>query len=898
MRFSGARFLLAAVVSTSALFLAASRMQRPETKPGAAASQLATVTIDYPLDGSIFPPEITPPIFLWHDESGVAKRWVIEVRFAHHTGTIRIEASGYTPETDEIDTKAGSGEDIAQLTPRELATRSWKPDEATWTIIKRKSREPALIAITGFTESSPGLPVSQGAVSISTSSDPVGAPVFYRDVPLMLSPRTEKGFIQPLPPSAIPLIKWKLRSVGESESRTVMENVYTCANCHSFSSDGKTMGIDVDGPKNDKGLYALVPVQRLMAIRNQDVIRWSSFQENANAADSEPSVKRFGFMSQVSPNGRYVVTGIGPRGVGNLHQSEHPGFAPGLSDRLFSINYPDVAFSQVFYPLRGILAWYDRETRKLRPLPGADDPDFVQTSGFWSPDGKYLVFSRASARDPYPPGAEKPEHANDPREPQIQYDLYRIPFNDGRGGKAEPVAGASANGMSNNFPKVSPDGRWIVFVQNRNGLLMRPDSKLYIVPFAGGQARLMRCNGPSMNSWHTFSPNGHWLAFSSKAYGPYTRLMLTHIDADGNDSPAILVDHTTAANRAVNIPEFVNIPPDGMKKIDPEATKFYHLASDAFELMEKNQMREAIEKWREALHLEPDNAMGHFSLAVSLSGNNEESQAVAEYGKACALDPHHAAWFDHFAVSLALTGNPDAAVANWQKSLGLDPSNAKAEMEMGMVLAERGQVRDGLDHLRKAVELAPEVPDAHNAFGWELAKAGQVDAAVEEVQKAIALSPASAAYYSNLGHFLESRGDSAGAVAALEKAVDLSQGKEPHLLTPWLRRTGRLAGWATQSRLLVARASSRSRCTTSRSKKSCKPTSAATNSSRENQNPASEALRIWWTWSGSNRRPLPCHGSALPAAPQAHSPKKHHSKTGRPRRQGRGALPAAPQALG
>src|ERR1700722_5326537 len=30
-------------------------------------------------------------------------------------------------------------------------------------------------------------------------------------------------------------------------------------------------------------------------------------------------------------------------------------------------------------------------------------------------------------------------------------------------------------------------------------------------------------------------------------------------------------------------------------------------------------------------------------------------------------------------------------------------------------------------------------------------------------------------------------------------------------------------------------------------------------------------LEIWWTWSGSNRRPLPCHGSALPAAPQAHT---------------------------
>jgi len=72
--------------------------------------------------------------------------------------------------------------------------------------------------------------------------------------------------------------------------------------------------------------------------------------------------------------------------------------------------------------------------------------------------------------------------------------LYRIPFNEGRGGQAEPIAGASLNGMSNSFPKVSPDGRWIVFVQSRNGQLMRPDGQLYIVPAEGGAARHMRCN--------------------------------------------------------------------------------------------------------------------------------------------------------------------------------------------------------------------------------------------------------------------------------------------------------------------------------------------------------------------------------------------------------------------
>jgi len=52
--------------------------------------------------------------------------------------------------------------------------------------------------------------------------------------------------------------------------------------------------------------------------------------------------------------------------------------------------------------------------------------------------------------------------------------------------------------MSNNFPKVSPDGKWIVFVQCKNGLLMRPDSKLYIVPFEGGEARPLESNLPIM----------------------------------------------------------------------------------------------------------------------------------------------------------------------------------------------------------------------------------------------------------------------------------------------------------------------------------------------------------------------------------------------------------------
>ena len=174
---------------------------------------------------------------------------------------------------------------------------------------------------------------------------------------------------------------------------------------------------------------------------------------------------------------------------------------------------------------------------------------------------------------------------------QIQYDLYRIPFNDGQGGKAEPIEGASQNGMSNSFPKISPDGNWIVFVQAHNGLLMRPDSKLYIVPAAGGQARRMNCNTPLMNSWHSFSPNGRWLVFSSKSRSPYTQMFLTHIDDEGNDTPAILIENSTAANRAVNIPEFVNMAPGGIEHIATPAVDFYKQYDVAADLAKKGQYR-------------------------------------------------------------------------------------------------------------------------------------------------------------------------------------------------------------------------------------------------------------------------------------------------------------------
>ncbi len=483
------------------------------------------------------------PVFLWRDTS-TAAAWNITVTAGG--ATLRFSSRGERPPLGEIDARAVSPNNRS---PQPSTAHSWRPTPQTWAAICRNPS--ARIAI------------GSASIEIAISPDPVGAPIFYRDVPLMPS-ETEKGVIKPLAESAIPLINWRVREVGKDTSRTVMTGIHSCANCHSFSRDGKTLGMDVDGPLNDKGLYAVARVEPVTSIRNQDVIEWSTSRGKLGARI------RVGFMSQLSPRGDTVITTINDQ---SEEQSDYQRrlLPKDLLESFFVANFTQYKFLQVFYPTRGTLAWYNRASGHLEPLRGADDPRYVHTSAVWTPDGESVIFARAAARDAYT--SKRATFAGDPNETQIRYDLYRIPFNGGRGGKAEPIAGASENGMSNSFPKVSPDGRWIVWVQARNGLLMRPDSKLYIAPATGGAPRLMICNTPLMNSWHSFSPNGRWLVVSSKSRSPYTQMYLTHIDEAGNDSPPVWIENATAANRAVNLPEFVNMPGDALRKIAPRRSR-------------------------------------------------------------------------------------------------------------------------------------------------------------------------------------------------------------------------------------------------------------------------------------------------------------------------------------
>jgi Flp pilus assembly protein TadD len=364
----------------------------------------------------------------------------------------------------------------------------------------------------------------------------------------------------------------------------------------------------------------------------------------------------------------------------------------------------------------------------------------VHTNAVWSPEGKYLVFSRADARDAYQPGRKLAEFANDPNETQIQYDLYRIPFNEGKGGQAEPITGASNNGMSNTFPKISPDGKWLVYVQCKNGQLMRPDSQLYIVPVAGGEPRRMQCNTPLMNSWHSFSPNGRWLVFSSKSRSPYTQMFLTHLDEGGNDSPALLIENATAANRAVNIPEFVNIPPDGLMSIDAPATDYYRIVDVAMELADEGEYEAALPQWQKAVQLSPDEPLAHNNLGVALAEKGRAEEAIRHYRKALELDPQYPEAYNNLGEALARSGRYDQALALFERALTLDPTQVDARSNLGATLAQQGKIDEAIPHLEKAVEFQPEAAHTHQNLGMALATIGRMAEAIRHLERAAQLS--------------------------------------------------------------------------------------------------------------------------------------------------------------
>ncbi|MHC4751899.1 MAG: hypothetical protein ACYTFW_18750, partial [Planctomycetota bacterium] len=215
------------------------------------------LTIRYPLDETLFPPEITPPKFYWKDDNSRSYIWLISIRFQDNKGRMNF----FTRE------------------PR------WTPEPAQWEAIKKQSLEKyAQVTILGINRWIPRKILSADQITIKTSKDKVGAPIFYREVNLPFIDTVKD-------PSQI---RWRLGDISAPQQPPIiLENMPVCGNCHSFSAQGEILAMDVDYA-NSKGSYVITRIAEQMVLATSDIITWNDYRK-------EDGEQTFGLLSQLSP---------------------------------------------------------------------------------------------------------------------------------------------------------------------------------------------------------------------------------------------------------------------------------------------------------------------------------------------------------------------------------------------------------------------------------------------------------------------------------------------------------------------------------------------------------------------------------------------------------------------
>lgn len=266
--------------------------------------------------------------------------------------------------------------------------------------------------------------------------------------------------------------------------------------------------------------------------------------------------------------GTYLINGeeiekLNTKVEGKINTLVYPSWHPTGKFIAFSVNNTRQAFhlndsNRVeVYDLSSDVVVYDVERHKVITDSLLFSGKAFETFPTFSPDGETLFFCSAEAKDI-------------PKEfKEAKYSLCSIGFNAETrsfGHRIDTLYSSTKEKKSVSFPRVSPDGRFLVFTVSSYGnfSIWHKDADLYLADLSTGSIRpLTEANSPEVESYHSWSSNSRWLVFSSRRMdGLYTHPYLVHIDPQGRASKPFILpqenpDFYPSFMYSYNIPEFV-----------------------------------------------------------------------------------------------------------------------------------------------------------------------------------------------------------------------------------------------------------------------------------------------------------------------------------------------------
>jgi len=218
--------------------------------------------------------------------------------------------------------------------------------------------------------------------------------------------------------------------------------------------------------------------------------------------------------------------------------------------------------------LESSLVLYDVVKNEMMNISLQDKEKYMDTYPEWSHDGKFIYFCRA----------EQIGEVYDYRD--IRYDLYRARFDQDKRtfGNEELVFDARSMEKSVAFPRISPDGRFLVLTLADYGCfpIWHKEADLWSVNLETMEPNRLELNSDFTDSYHSWSSNSRWLVFSSKRKDGLTaRPYIAYIGEDGSANKAFAMpqkdpDFYNRFLKSYNIPEFsghrINLNPGKIRR--------------------------------------------------------------------------------------------------------------------------------------------------------------------------------------------------------------------------------------------------------------------------------------------------------------------------------------------
>ena len=349
--------------------------------------------------------------------------------------------------------------------------------------------------------------VSYPAFRIFVATDPIDSYLVYRLIEPGYEVWNEMGIYQ--------------RCLEDFRESVIINNKrtdYSCMNCHSFCMQNP-----------EKMLFHIrANYPGTMLIDGDRIEKLNTKTEQTMSALVYPSWH---------PSGRYVAFSV---------NDTKQGFHTTDPNR---VEVFDFASDVVVYDV-------NRHEIITSPLLNADS--IFETFPTFSPDGRTLFFCSADT-------FLMPDEFN-----RVKYSLCSISFdpeNRRFGTRVDTLYNAKARGgRSVSFPRVSPDGKFLMFTLSGYGnfSIWHKDSDLYLFEIRNRKIiPLDALNSKDVESYHSWSSNSRWVVFSSRRIdGLYTRPYIAHISPAGEPAKPFLlpqedVDFYHRFMKSYNIPELV-----------------------------------------------------------------------------------------------------------------------------------------------------------------------------------------------------------------------------------------------------------------------------------------------------------------------------------------------------